>query len=100
MPDYKVTVFYYNPNITEESEYRYRYSELKRYVEEAGLSEYIRFIEVDEQGRSASALGASLRLAEQSETIRNHIRGYIVVQRDAGEIKERLKMLAKEDEPI
>lgn len=44
---FEITVCYYNPNITEESEYRYRYSELKRYVQEAGLSEYIRFAEVD-----------------------------------------------------
>lgn len=44
---FDITVAYYNPNITEESEYRYRYSELRRYVEEAGLSAYIRFIEVD-----------------------------------------------------
>ena len=43
---FDITIAYYNPNITEESEYRYRYSELKRYVEEAGLSGYIRFIEV------------------------------------------------------
>ena len=44
---FAITICYYNPNITEESEYRYRYSELRRYVEEAGLSEYIRFAEVD-----------------------------------------------------
>lgn len=43
---FDITIAYYNPNITEESEYRYRLSELHRYVKEAGLSEYIRFIEV------------------------------------------------------
>lgn len=30
----------------------------------------------------------------------NHSRGYIVVQRDSGEIKTRLRMLASEDEPF
>ena len=44
---FDITIAYYNPNITEESEYRYRYSELKRYVAEAGLNEYIRFAEVE-----------------------------------------------------
>lgn len=43
--DFDITIAYYNPNITEEAEYRYRYSELRRYVEEAGLSPYIRFVE-------------------------------------------------------
>lgn len=44
---FDITIAYYNPNITGESEYRYRYSELIRYVREAGLSEYIKFTEVD-----------------------------------------------------
>ena len=44
---FDITIAYFNPNITEESEYRYRKSELERYVREAGLSEYIRFAEVD-----------------------------------------------------
>ena len=44
---FDITIAYFNPNITEESEYRYRYSELRRYVVEAGLSEYIRFAEVE-----------------------------------------------------
>ena len=43
---FEITIAYYNPNITEDEEYRYRYSELRRYVEEAGLSDYIRFTEV------------------------------------------------------
>lgn len=42
---FDITIAYYNPNITEEEEYRYRYSELRRYVKEAGLSDYIRFAE-------------------------------------------------------
>ncbi len=45
--DFDITVAYYNPNITEEREYRYRFDELHRYVREAGLSDYIRFIEVE-----------------------------------------------------
>lgn len=44
---FDITIAYYNPNITDESEYRYRYEELMRYVREAGLNEFIRFIEVD-----------------------------------------------------
>lgn len=44
---FEITIAYYNPNITEESEYRYRCSELERYVREAGLSEYIKFTQVD-----------------------------------------------------
>ena len=31
-PDFDVTVFYYNPNITDEAEYRYREEELKRFL--------------------------------------------------------------------
>lgn len=44
---FDITIAYYNPNITDEDEYRYRYSELRRYVREAGLSDYIRFTEVE-----------------------------------------------------
>lgn len=36
-PHFEITVFYYNPNITEKEEYDYRYRELRRYVDEAGL---------------------------------------------------------------
>ena len=43
---FAITIAYYNPNITDETEYRYRYSELRRYVDEAGLSD-IRYAEVD-----------------------------------------------------
>ncbi|WP_407386008.1 epoxyqueuosine reductase QueH [Ruminococcus sp.] len=41
-----ITIAYYNPNITDEDEYRYRLSELRRYVDEAGLGAEIRFVEV------------------------------------------------------
>ena len=41
-----ITVAYYNPNITEEKEYLYRYSELRRYVAERGMTD-IRFADVD-----------------------------------------------------
>jgi hypothetical protein len=43
---FAITIAYYNPNITDEAEYRYRYSELRRYVDEAGLSD-IRYTEVE-----------------------------------------------------
>lgn len=42
---FQITICYYNPNITEEAEYNYRYSELKRYVRERGMTE-ITFVEV------------------------------------------------------
>ena len=46
-PYFDITVAYYNPNITDASEYRYRYSELRRFVKESGLSDKIGFVEVD-----------------------------------------------------
>lgn len=42
---FAITIAYYNPNITEEREYRYRYAELRRYVAERGM-DAIRFVEV------------------------------------------------------
>ncbi|MBE5933407.1 MAG: epoxyqueuosine reductase QueH [Lachnospiraceae bacterium] len=33
--EYEITVYFYNPNITESSEYKKRYSELERFVTEA-----------------------------------------------------------------
>ncbi len=45
--DFDITVVYYNPNITEESEYQYRLSELRRYVKEAGLSYHISFVDAE-----------------------------------------------------
>ena len=32
-PDYDITVFYYNPNITDEGEYRMREEELKHFLQ-------------------------------------------------------------------
>ena len=46
-PYFDITIVYYNPNITEESEYRYRLSELERYVREAGLSGKVRFTDAE-----------------------------------------------------
>ena len=43
---FSITIAYYNPNITEQAEYQYRYSELRRYVAERGMDQ-IRFIEVE-----------------------------------------------------
>ena len=42
-PYFDIYVLYYNPNITEENEFNYRYEELKRMVSEMGLQ--IHFIE-------------------------------------------------------
>ncbi len=36
---FKITLFFHNPNISPESEYNYRLEELKRLVEEMGLSD-------------------------------------------------------------
>lgn len=44
---FDITVAYYNPNITEKREYDFRFSELRRYVVEAGLSGYISFVRVE-----------------------------------------------------
>ena len=43
---FTIKICYFNPNITEEREYRYRYSELQRYVRERNMTE-AEFIEVD-----------------------------------------------------
>ena len=43
---FKITILYYNPNITEEREYLYRLSELRRYVAERDMNE-IQFLEAD-----------------------------------------------------
>ncbi len=45
-PHFAITVAYYNPNITDRSEYDYRLSELNRYIDETGMTD-IRFVEVD-----------------------------------------------------
>ena len=43
---FDITVAYYNPNITDIAEHRYRYSELRRFVSESGLDGEIHFAEV------------------------------------------------------
>lgn len=42
---FKITVFYYNPNIYPESEYTYRVNEVKRLIEELSVKNKISFIE-------------------------------------------------------
>ncbi|MBQ6680163.1 MAG: epoxyqueuosine reductase QueH [Lachnospiraceae bacterium] len=42
---FDITVFYYNPNITEEEEYRHRAEEEKRLIREMPLSRPVRFLE-------------------------------------------------------
>lgn len=42
---FKITVFYYNPNIYPESEYAYRVNEVKRLIEEIPVKNKISFIE-------------------------------------------------------
>ena len=43
---FDITIAYYNPNITIKDEYDYRYSELRRYVSERGMSG-ISYLDVD-----------------------------------------------------
>ena len=42
---FQITVFYYNPNITEEAEYRHRISEVRRLIEEIPAENPISFLE-------------------------------------------------------
>ena len=49
---------------------------------------------------NASRLGQAFKTQGYEYKRTAHSRGYIVVQRDAMEIKERLKMLAEEDKPF
>ena len=49
---------------------------------------------------NASRLGQAFKAQGYEYKRTAHSRGYIVVQRDAMEIKERLKMLAEEDKPF
>jgi predicted adenine nucleotide alpha hydrolase (AANH) superfamily ATPase len=44
---FKITVFYYNPNITEESEYRHRVEEQKRLISQMPTKYKVDFIEGD-----------------------------------------------------
>ena len=43
----KLTAFYYNPNITDENEYRHRVGELKRLIEEMPMENKAEFLEGD-----------------------------------------------------
>jgi len=42
---FKITILFYNPNITPEDEYQYRLCELKRLIREGGYEESVRLIE-------------------------------------------------------
>ena len=47
VPYFRITVFYYNPNITPEEEYGKRVKELKRFIREAGYTGQVSFLEGD-----------------------------------------------------
>ena len=47
VPYFHITVFYYNPNITPETEYRKRIAELKRFISRAGYDGQVDFMEGD-----------------------------------------------------
>ncbi len=42
---FRITIFYYNPNITPETEYQKRMAELKRFIGEAGYENQVSFVE-------------------------------------------------------
>ena len=42
---YDITVFYYNPNITEEAEYKKRVDEITRFIKEAFFTQNVKLIE-------------------------------------------------------
>ena len=42
---FRITILFYNPNITPEDEYQYRLKELKRLIREGGYEESVRLIE-------------------------------------------------------
>ena len=42
---FKITIFYYNPNITPKTEYIKRVKELKRFIHEAGYENDVTFVE-------------------------------------------------------
>ena len=42
---YDITVFYYNPNITESAEYEKRVSEIKRFISEAPFTQEVKLVE-------------------------------------------------------
>lgn len=44
---FNISIFYYNPNITPETEYKKRVHELQRFIHEAGYEKQITFIEGD-----------------------------------------------------
>ena len=45
--EYEITILFYNPNITEESEYRKRFEELTRFVKEAPFAINVKVIDGD-----------------------------------------------------
>ena len=45
--EYEITILFYNPNITEESEYRKRFGELTRFVKEAPFAINVKVIDGD-----------------------------------------------------
>lgn len=47
LPWFRITVFYYNPNITPETEYQKRILELKRFIRTAGYEDQVSFVEGD-----------------------------------------------------
>ena len=47
VPYFHITVFYYNPNITPETEYKKRIAELKRFISRAGYEGQVDFMEGD-----------------------------------------------------
>ena len=117
LPDYDVTVLYYNPNITDEEEYLHRLSEQKRLIEEAypGVKlicgnydpqrwlEAVRGLENEPEGGARCSVCFKLRLEETAReakergfdcfdttlTVSPH-KNYEVISAIAGHISDEL----------
>ncbi len=62
---FSITLFFYNPNISERSEYDMRYAELVRLVGEMGLSESVSVINADYEPRAFFELAKGLENAPE-----------------------------------
>ena len=57
---FSITLFFYNPNIAPEEEYRFRAEELKRLVQEMNLGDSIRILEGAYEPAAFTAIAAGL----------------------------------------
>ena len=60
---FRITLFFYNPNIAPEEEYRFRLDELRRLVREMGLGGDVSVLEGNYAPRSLSCACKGVRIA-------------------------------------